>query len=113
MKLPTLLKWFFTLVLSTTVCVVLYPLTQRAPVASRRKPRSSEKIDINTATVDQLESLPQIGTKTAQAIIAYRTQHGPFKKADDLAKVRGIGGKTFEVLKKQITPGSDTVLKNK
>ena len=80
----------------------LSPLAQKPSVGARRKPQSPEKIDINNAAVDQLESLPQIGIKTAQAIIAYRTRHGPFKKADDLTKVRGIGGKTFEELKKHI-----------
>lgn len=103
MKLSTLVKWLFTLVICTAVCVALSPLTQKAPVAARRESLSSDKIDMNTATVDQLESLPHIGTKTAQAIIAYRTQHGPFKQADDLIKVRGIGEKTFEELKKHIT----------
>jgi competence ComEA-like helix-hairpin-helix protein len=102
MKLSTLLKWLFTLAICTAVCVVLSPLAQKAPVAARREPLSSDNININTATVDQLESLPHIGTKTAQAIIAYRTHHGPFKKEEDLTKVPGIGEKTFEDLKKHI-----------
>ncbi|MDX1777313.1 MAG: helix-hairpin-helix domain-containing protein [Thermodesulfobacteriota bacterium] len=100
--MSSLLKWLFTLVLCTTVCVVLSPLAQKPPLSPRREPQSPEKIDINTAAVDQLKSLPQIGIKTAQAIIAYRAQHGPFKRIDDLTKVRGIGGKTFEELKKHI-----------
>jgi competence protein ComEA len=112
MKLTTLLKWLFTLALCTTVCVVLSPLAQKTP-AARREPLSSEKININTATMDQLELLPHIGTKTAQAIIAYRTRHGPFKKADDLTKVRGIGEKTFEELKKHIILADDTLLKDR
>jgi competence protein ComEA len=113
MKLSRLLKWFFTLVLCTTVCVVLSPLAQKPSVAARREPQSPEKIDINTAAVDQLKSLPHIGIKTAQAIIAYRAQHGPFKRVDDLTKVRGIGGKTFEELKKNITLEKDTLLKGR
>ena len=113
MKLSTLLKWVFTLTLCTTVCVALSQLAQKAPVAARREPLSSEKIDINTATVDQLELLPHIGTKTAQAIIAYRAQHGPFKRVDDLTKVRGIGEKTFEELKKHIILEEDILLKDR
>ena len=113
MKLSTLLKWLFTLVVCTTVCVVLSPLAQKPSVAARRKPQSPEKIDINTAAVDQLESLPHIGIKTAQAIIAYRAQHGPFKRIDDLTKVRGIGGKTFEELKRHITLEEGTLLKDR
>ena len=111
MKLATLLKWGLTLALCTMVCVALSPFAQKAPVAVRRETPSSEKIDINTATVDQLELLPHIGTKTAQAIIAYRDQHGPFKRIDDLTKVRGIGEKMFEELKKHIILKEDTLLK--
>jgi competence protein ComEA len=113
MKLPTLLKWFCTLVICTSVCVALSSLAQKIPVAARREPLVSEKININTATVDQLESLPHIGTKTAQAIVAYRTQHGPFKRIDDLTKVRGTGGKTFEELKQHITLEADTLLQGR
>ena len=58
----------------------------------------SEQININTATVDQLALLPGIGTRTAQAIIEYRAQNGPFKTVSDLTKVRGIGEKTLEEL---------------
>ena len=93
--------------------MALSRLDQKAPEAARRRPLSSEKIDINAATADQLESLPHIGTKTARAIIAHRTRHGPFKKVDDLSKVRGIGEKTFEELKKHIILAEDTLLKDR
>jgi len=52
--------------------------------------------------VDQLALVPGIGTKTAQAIIEYREQHGPFKTGRDLTKVRGIGEKKREGLSKHI-----------
>ena len=56
----------------------------------------SAAININTATSEQLTELKGIGFKKAEAIISYRTEHGEFKKAEDLANVKGIGSKTVE-----------------
>jgi competence protein ComEA len=78
----------------------------------RKKPARSGKVNINTATLQQLEVLPRIGTKTAQSIIEYRTQNGLFEKADDLTKVRGIGEKTVEELQNFIILKGPTTLKN-
>ena len=61
------------------------------------------KIDINTATVDQLSSLHRIGNAIAQRIMKYREENGPFKEIEDIMKVRGIGKKTFERIKHLIT----------
>lgn len=63
----------------------------------------SGKININTATKDQLTQLSGIGDKRADDIIAYREQHGGFKSIDELKNVSGIGDKTFEKLSSQIT----------
>jgi competence protein ComEA len=48
-------------------------------------------VDLNSATADQLDSLPGVGPATAAAIITYRRQHGPFRSVDALADVDGIG----------------------
>ncbi len=60
------------------------------------------KVNINTAGVDQLTTLKGIGAKLAQKIIDYRTQTGPFKKAEDIKKVPGIGEKVWEANKDKI-----------
>lgn len=60
------------------------------------------KVNINTANAQTLTSLPGIGPKMAERIIAYREQKGPFRSADDLMKVKGIGKKTFAKLKPYI-----------
>jgi competence protein ComEA len=55
-----------------------------------------EKININTATADELMQLNGVGPKYAAEIIAYRETFGPFKMPEDLMQVKGIGQKTFE-----------------
>lgn len=58
---------------------------------------ATDKVDINTADAAQLEKvLVGIGLAKAEAIIEYRTANGPFKSADELALVKGIGLKTVE-----------------
>jgi competence protein ComEA len=54
------------------------------------------EININTATVETLASLNGIGETKAQAIVAYRSENGPFKSADDLTQVNGIGEATLK-----------------
>ncbi len=63
----------------------------------------TDKININTATEKQLDSLPGIGPGTAKRIIEYREKHGDFKYIDELMNVKGIGEKTFDEIKVYIT----------
>lgn len=68
-------------------------------VSARQAQRQVAKIDINSASVERLTALPGIGMKKAEAIVAYRSKHGKFKRVEDLAKVKGIGDKMVEKLK--------------
>ena len=61
------------------------------------------RISINHGTLADLDTLPGIGPAKAQAIVDYRTQHGLFKRLEDLQNVKGIGAKTYEDLKSLIT----------
>ena len=61
------------------------------------------KININTAGVKELTKLEKIGPALAKRIIKYREEHGPFKKVEDIVKVKGIGEKTLKVIKNKIT----------
>ncbi len=76
-------------------------LTTPAPSATALSP--ADQININTATLAELDSLPNIGVTTAQNIIAYRTQHGPFSQIEDIMNVPGIGPATFDAIKNYIT----------
>ena len=60
------------------------------------------KININTASADELQNLKQVGPNYAVRIIEYREKNGPFEKPEDIMKVKGIGPKTFELNKEQI-----------
>lgn len=60
-------------------------------------------IDLNSATVDELDRLPGVGPATASAIIAHRAANGPFPSVDSLADVRGIGPTKLEALRPLVT----------
>lgn len=60
-------------------------------------------VNINRADRQALETLPRIGPAMARRIIEYRQRHGPFRKKEEIMRVRGIGPKTFEKLKPLIT----------
>lgn len=114
----------FTIVLAVAFCVSFCMVLScfAAEEAAKAAPKGvakvavdkstlSGKININSASVEQLEMLPRIGTKTAQSIIEFRKQNGPFKKVEDLTGVKGIGEKTIEELKDYIILEGNTTLK--
>ncbi|MBW2599076.1 MAG: ComEA family DNA-binding protein [Deltaproteobacteria bacterium] len=61
------------------------------------------KININTATVEELANLNGIGPKYAERIVQYREANGPFVKVEDILMVKGIGAKILELNKNVIT----------
>ena len=73
------------------------------PAGATSKEASKEgKVNINTATVEELKTLKGVGEKKAEAIIEYRKKNGSFKTKEDLMKVRGIGKKLFESFQERI-----------
>jgi competence protein ComEA len=68
---------------------------------------AADPVNINTADAAALSTkITGIGPAKAEAIIAYRQEHGPFKSVDELAKVKGIGLKTVEKIRDQLTVGA-------
>ena len=72
-----------------------------AAVAPRAGP-----VDLNRADAAELDRLPGIGPVLARRIVEHRAQHGPFRSADELLAVRGIGPRLLERLQSQVTAGS-------
>jgi len=61
------------------------------------------KVNINTATLEELQTIKGIGKKKAEAILQYRKEHGPFRTKEDLLEVKGIGKKALEAIESQVT----------
>jgi competence protein ComEA len=64
------------------------------------------KININTASVEQLAELDKVGVKTAERIVAYREANGPFKAIEELANVKGIGDRILAINQDRMTTGN-------
>lgn len=64
--------------------------------------QAGDRINVNTATVEQLQALPGIGTATAAAIVAYRSEHGLFKSVEELTNVNGVGEKRLNAIRDSI-----------
>ena len=77
--------------------------SRQASEAPNTPPRGVTALNLNTATVDELEALPGIGPATATRIFEYRQKNGPFKKIEDLMTIKGIGEKSFLKLKPLVT----------
>lgn len=78
--------------------------TGPAVEASPAQPESP--IDINTASVEELTQLPRVGEVTAERIVAWREENGPFKSKEELMNVDGIGERTYELIEPHVTVGS-------
>jgi competence protein ComEA len=90
------------------IAALVIALSLAADAASAQEPArapagASAPLNLNAATVAQLEGLPGIGRATAERIVEYRQKNGGFKKAEDLMNIRGIGEKNFLKLKPLVT----------
>jgi comEA protein len=79
------------------------PLGAQKPTKPVAPPAMTEVVNLNTATVAQLATLPGIGQKTAELIVQYRDKNGGFKKIEEIMNVRGIGEKSFLKIKNRLT----------
>jgi len=70
-------------------------------------PSTSGAIDLNTATVDQLEKLPHIGRKTAESIVQFRSENGPFRRVEHLLLMRGVSEARLAELRPLLRVGDE------
>jgi len=68
-------------------------------------------VNLNTASEAELTRLPRVGEAVARRIIAFREQHGPFTRPEELMNVQGIGEKTFDKLRPHLAVEGETTLK--
>ncbi len=108
-------KRFFSVV----TLVLMFVFASGICVAEEGKAHAKEKktaacegvVNINKAASEELQLLPGIGEKTAQAITDYIKEHGEFAAVEDIKNVKGIGDKTFENIKDFLAVKGETTLK--
>ncbi len=91
--------WALGLILGILVVPLLAQAAQQQASAPPAAKSAGDKVNINSAGLDELQKLPGVGPKIAQRILDYRKLNGNFKKVEDLMKVRGIGEKVFLKMK--------------
>jgi comEA protein len=88
------------------VCVLILCLglafSSVSVLAQKASHVSTEKINLNSANAEQLQSLPGIGPATAKSILDYRAKVGKFNKIEEIINVKGIGEKKFQKIKDRL-----------
>jgi len=84
-----------------TLCLGLV-FSSFSVLAQKPSPAATEKINLNSATVEQLQSIPGIGPATAKNIVEYRTKAGKFNRIEEIINVKGIGEKKFQKIKDRL-----------
>jgi competence protein ComEA len=74
---------------------------------------AAPQVNVNTATVQELQLLPRVGPALAKRIVDFRAANGPFKAPEELARVKGIGEKSFARLAPYVAVSGPTTLKEK
>ena len=95
------------LVAAFAFAVIPAAAQEKTPKSKAATAAPATPINLNTATVAQLEALPGVGTRTAQLIVEHRQKNGGFKKIEELMNIKGIGEKSFLKLKPLVTVGPE------
>lgn len=86
---------------SVALCVALAVVPALA-LPQKGKVVSTEKVNLNTATAEQLQTLPGIGPAMARRVLEYRTKIGKFGKIEEILNVKGFGEKRFQRMKDRL-----------
>jgi competence protein ComEA len=90
---------------ATGLALAMAALLASAPAMAAGKPAPTAKVNLNTATVEQLTTLPGVGPKLAARIVEYRQKAGAFRSTQELINVRGVGEKNFSKIEAYLTVG--------
>lgn len=82
-------------------------------LAEGEAPAARKVVNINQASAEELARLPRVGAKLAGRIVEHRSQHGAFKRPEDLMQVKGVGEKFFTTLKPYLAVSGPTTLAEK
>lgn len=94
--------------------VALLAAASPANAADAAAPAPAKKtVNVNQASADELARLPRVGPSLAGKIVAHREKNGPFKRAEDLMEVKGVGEKMFTLLKPHVAVSGPTTLTEK
>ncbi len=94
--------------------VALVASASSAPAADEAAaPAKKSVVNVNQASAEELARLPRVGPSLAGKILAHREKNGPFKRAEDLMEVKGIGEKMFALLKPYLAVSGPTTLTEK
>ncbi len=106
------LPLFVAFSIAVALTVLIAPLSMAAQEGSQplpgpkasspAEPAAQAPVNLNSASAAELEKLPGIGPKIAEAIVKHRETNGPFKSVDDLKQIKGIGDKSFEKIRDMV-----------
>ena len=95
----------FQRILATSLAIVMALVLSTGLATAAGKPAPSGKVNINTATAQQLTALPGVGEKLAARIVDYRQKSGGFKSVSELMNVQGVGEKNLARIQPFLTTG--------
>lgn len=90
---------------ATGLALAMAALLASAPALAAGKPAPTAKVNLNTASVEQLTTLPGVGPKLAARIVEYRQKSGSFRSPQELMNVKGVGERNFAKIEAWLTVG--------
>ena len=95
----------FRRIVATGLALAMAAFMLSGTALAASKPAPAGKVNINTASVEQLTTLPGVGPKLAARIVEYRQKSGTFRSPQELLNVKGIGEKNFGKIQSWLTVG--------
>lgn len=93
------IKTIRAIVLASAMSIAMSACSTRVDHEVPTRPGAADALNINAATVEELEKLPGIGRKTAETIVEYRTTNGPFRRVEHLMLIQGVSETRFAELR--------------